>query len=159
MKRTPLRRKTPLKRGKISRKRSGKKRKAISPIQLAWAEGRDRCDNAHEYCWGALGTHHIVHGRTRPEDSRNYLRLCQRCHDRIHRTPTSGQNFAVLKDGQIKIVRLSSLSLANQLWLKARQIADSGCATEEIQTTLAWLSGFGGRYATTPIAPQNVLAS
>jgi len=108
-----------MKRSDVINKAGMKKNRAVL---RDWAEEHDRChvcgitydqtfDPQYELWPQGLQVHHIIHGTAgRSDEPCNLLRVCKRCHDRIH-------------EGRQRIGRgpwRCSLSLANVLWYKRK---------------------------------------
>ena len=100
MKRTPLKRRTPLQRaGRIIRRtalrRIGTRRmRRKAQLEIFRAKVFERADGICEWCRARFADdpHHLwPTGRQGPDEAWNGMACCRRCHNQIHRTPASGQ--------------------------------------------------------------------
>ena len=107
MKRTPLRRFTPLRRktrlAPISHKRIEEYRAYVDAVARCVASQGFNCQARRLWpeiaCGGPLDCHHIAQRSTHPHlrlDPENFLMICRRHHDAVHDNPTTAKVLGLL---------------------------------------------------------------
>ena len=98
MKRSPLRRRTPLRRVGKNKKRVG-----VPKDVYALVVGRDRFCQGQKHapevsCWGRLDPHHILRkSQGGPDTVDNLVLLCRAHHDHVHGNPAWARTVGLLR--------------------------------------------------------------
>ena len=102
MKRTPLKRKTPLKPGEGPKRKTpmarGYRGKSIGEKVRSLIRARGCALRDRGECWGALHVHHIrMRSLGGTDDEDNLACLCARHHDWVHLHPTEAEALGLLR--------------------------------------------------------------